>query len=375
MNTLQAVLDTIENANLPEGTYLDLCNKLKTLSQQLKPENNTDNFVPLTGSNIITWLKLWNYFPNEDLDTFWATLTDNQKIPFNSRYNYMRDELCPSLQTCEWIKSVYNWDYYNKEQYEEQFGTGPLRSPHFEFITQKILQHKIELLQVNMKYFKTLFEECYYPDNHHAPRFVKECFRICSPFLTDSAIIEVTTNVNYRTAILKNLINEKRHIMSWYLNDMKGTFNNNTFGDTLKYVFTNKTVIKQYKNKTVITTIDKEKYYEVKIKYFIEKGLLHNYNKDYEIEFTTYTKKHKLGYDSRLRNHLLNMLYHYLACHTDYMPSITLQYNTDSCHISPMILVKSGIGIDKPNKRKYAEKLYTRAGKATMSYVEIEYQN
>jgi hypothetical protein len=114
MNTLQAVLDTIENANLPEGTYLDLCNKLKTLSDQLKPEPEKRAVVVRNSFNtldenyrppVIRFLKHYEYFPNDDIDTFYNQLNITQLNLLSGMYNNTVKDYnnIPTL-FAEWLK-------------------------------------------------------------------------------------------------------------------------------------------------------------------------------------------------------------------------------------------------------------------------------
>jgi hypothetical protein len=154
---------------------------------------------------------------------------------------------------------------------------------------------------------------------------------------------------------------------------MPNQLTTNTFCKIMPWVFINETTTKQTKNGTTTRTIDKSKYHEIKIKITFEKNCFYNYPKDYYAEFTTYTKKHKLGYDKDLAEFLLKMLFNYFNIHTDYQPSYKMYYNAFILGRDAMTLKHSGVGNDKKNKRTYITKLWEKS--QSPSNITIEYQN
>jgi hypothetical protein len=334
MNTLQEILETIEEANLPEGTYLELCNKLKTLSNKLIPEpNESNNITPIPApspiSTIINFIKKNNFFPNiQDIL--------NDELPIEERYSrrlwwgfqdHINREYEVDIEDMfSWIRDNVNWDF-NVGSFSEMYND---TTPQL---------NKLLWFMDNFKYLCNTYTHISTGSIGDYDNFIKSTR--CHILLTDNAINNITNNKSYRTTLLKRLLFCKGYEYSLIRKHLKDDITNDTWGNIIPFHFTNETIIKHYKNKTTTTLIDKSKYYKVQIKILLQPECFENTYIPYWAEWTTYTKKSTLARDTVLPGCLQRILYHYFQIHTNLIPSYKFYYSAFQLqHGEPLKLKK-----------------------------------
>ncbi len=375
MNTLQAVLDTIENANLPEGTYLDLCNKLKTLSNQLKPEPkytvigaNRQTPNDSAFANLMIFIETYNFFPLKHM-TIHNVLRQNHPNMISWLNNRFGDHSERNWGSPEREAEMYNWV---STAIDWNFDNGTYNNGWDVMYHVPPVIHQLMWFLIHLDSFCTAYSYAKNDDNY-VRGDIQYVLRTKTHFYTDEALKQITTSKLYKNRLLGYVIENKVMAYHNHLRHYTNTITNDTWAKCIPNHFTPEIRTKTYKNKTVTTTIDKEKYYELKMKIYLKKDCFYNYNETYKAEWTLYTSKIKLGGDSDLPVQLQQMLYHYFRVHTDMMPSYTffksafmLNYDMGIC------LIKSGLGKDKTNKRIYRQVITNTNGG---SGIDIEYQN